>query len=178
MSSRREEILDVAERVLEETGLDGFGIGELARALGIRPPSLYKHFASLEVIQHALISRGFHRLAVALDDTDDLVGFCRAYRTQALAAPQLYRLMTDRRLNRELLDPGAELAGMARILALFGETPARHPRARAAWAWAHGLCALEIAGRFPPESDVAESWEVLAATLGGLGTGSARTDTP
>lgn len=178
MSSRREEILDVAERVLEETGHDGFGIGELARALGIKPPSLYKHFASLEVIQHALISRGFRRLASALDDADDIAGFCRAYRTQALAAPQLYRLMTDRPLNRELLDPGAELAGMARILDLFGETPAGHPRSRAAWAWAHGLCALEIAGRFPPGSDVTESWELLAATLGGLRPGPARADTP
>lgn len=178
MSSRREEILDVAERVLEETGIDGFGIGELARALGIKPPSLYKHFSSLEAIQHALISRGFRRLAAALDDTDDIAGFCRAYRAQALAAPQLYRLMTDRPLRRELLDPEAELAGMARILALFGETPAAHPRARAAWAWAHGLCALEIAGRFPPGSDVTESWQLLAATLGRLRTGPAAAVTP
>jgi AcrR family transcriptional regulator len=161
VTSRREQILDVAERVLEDAGLDGFGIGELARALGIKPPSLYKHFASLDALEHALISRGFRALADALSPASDLAGFCRAYRTRALAAPQLYRLMTERPLDRDLLETGAELSGMAGILALFGESPEHHPRARAAWAAAHGLVALEIAGRFPPDADVGESWAVL-----------------
>lgn len=174
MTSRREQILDVAERVLEDAGLDGFGIGELARALGIKPPSLYKHFASLDAIEHALISRGFLLLAEALSPASDLAGFCRAYRARALAAPQLYRLMTERPLNRELLDPGAELAGMAGILAFFGESPGHHPRARAAWAAAHGLVALEIAGRFPPGADVAESWAVLVDALGSRNTSGRR----
>ncbi|WP_344817869.1 TetR/AcrR family transcriptional regulator [Microbacterium soli] len=165
MSARREQILDVAERVLEEVGLDRFGIGELARALGIRPPSLYKHFASLEEIQHALISRALRRLGDALADATELAGFCRVYRACALGAPQLYRLMTDRPLNRGLLDPGAEPAGMAGILRLFGETESRHPRARAAWAGAHGLVSLEIAGRFPPSADLDQSWAELVAAF-------------
>lgn len=165
MSARREQILDVAERVLEEAGLDRFGIGELARALAIKPPSLYKHFTSLQALEHALISRAFVALGAALDRADGLAGFCHAYRDRALAAPQLYRLMTERPLNRALLDPGAEFAGMSRVLALFGETPHRHPRARMAWAAAHGLVSLEIAGRFPPGTDVHESWDLLVNAL-------------
>jgi AcrR family transcriptional regulator len=174
VTSRREQILDVAELVLEDAGLDGFGIGELARALGIKPPSLYKHFASLDALEHALISRGFRALADALSPASDLTGFCRAYRTRALAAPQLYRLMTERPLNRDLLEAGAELSGMAGILALFGESPEHHPRARAAWAAAHGLVALEIAGRFPPGADVAESWAVLVDALESRNTSGRR----
>lgn len=165
MSTRQGQILDVAEVVLEAVGLDRFGIGELARALGIKPPSLYKHFASLTAIEHALISRAFVRIGAAFDDVADLHGFCRAYRAQALTAPQLYRLMTDRPLDRVLLEPGAELAGMAGILRLFGETEAKHPRARAAWAAAHGLVSLEIAGRFPSDADLEQSWEVLVTSF-------------
>ncbi len=165
MTSRREQILDTAERLLEEIGVDRFGVGELARALAIKPPSLYKHFAGIDEIAHALISRGMRRLGEALSAASGLPEFCRAYREQALAAPQLYRLMTDRPLNRELLDPGAEAAGMQGLLDLFGESVAEHPRARAAWAAAHGLVSLEIAGRFPPGAEVEQSWDVLIDAL-------------
>lgn len=165
MSARREQILDVAERVLEEVGTERFGVGELARALQIRPPSLYKTFRGIDEIEHALISRGFRRLAASLVDAGEFDGFCRAYRERALAAPQLYRLMTDRPLRRELLEPGAELAAMRPLLAHYGETSAEHPRSRAAWAAAHGLVSLEIADRFPEGADLTASWRFLVAAL-------------
>lgn len=168
VSARREQILDVAEQVLEAVGADRFGVGELARALGIKPPSLYKHFASLAVIEHALISRGFRQLAASLDLAGDLDGLSRAYRERALAAPQLYRLMTDRPLQRDLLEPGVEAAGMQALLDLFGETLSEHPRSRAMWAWAHGLVVLEIAGRFPPGVDLESSWRILVESLAPL----------
>lgn len=165
MTARREQILDVAEQVLETVGDGRFGVGELARVLQIRPPSLYKSFRGLDEIEHALISRGMRRLAASLSEADGLDGFCRAYRAQALAAPQLYRLMTGRPLQREMLEPGAELAGMSALLAYFGETAADHPRARTAWAAAHGLVSLEIADRFPEGADLESSWRMLVAAL-------------
>ncbi|WP_353115638.1 TetR/AcrR family transcriptional regulator [Microbacterium sp.] len=173
MSTRAEEILDVAEEVLERVGADAFGVGELARALGIKPPSLYKHFDGVDGIVHALISRGLRRLGSALGGATDLAGFVRAYRSHALAAPQLYRLSTDRPIDRDRLEPGAELAGMRALLDLFGEDAADHPRARAAWAWAHGLVSLEIAGRFPDGADLQSSWDVLVAVLATETTGGA-----
>lgn len=165
MSARRQQILDVAEQVLERVGLERFGIGELARELQIKPPSLYKHFSSLMVIEHALISRGLIRIGAVLDAEDDLPGFCRAYRARALAAPQLYRLMTERRLDRDLLTPTAEYAGMRAVLQIFGEDAQQHPLSRAAWAAAHGLVALEISGRFRPDADLDASWQVLITAL-------------
>lgn len=167
--------MDLALDLLEREGLEGFGVGSLAREAGIRPPSLYKHFAGLEDILHALISRGMQALARTFadatieanvtHDADALTVFAHTYRAQALARPQLYRLMTSRPLNRSLLDPGTEREAMAGLLTLLGETPEHHPRARSAWAWAHGLVSLEIADRFPPGVDLETEWEILTSTL-------------
>ena len=44
--SRRDEIVAVAESILEREGPDGLTMRRLADALGIRAPSLYKHVAS------------------------------------------------------------------------------------------------------------------------------------
>lgn len=169
MSRRRAELLELAERLLEDEGMDAFGLGALARAAGIRPPSLYKHFAGLADLEHLLISRGFFRFADALNaeqgSPNQLADFARAYRTHAFAHPQLYRLMTERPLDRELLSPGAEQAAMVALLRYFDESPQAHDRARAAWAAAHGLIALELAGRFPPGTDIDAAWAVYVSAF-------------
>lgn len=166
MTPRREELLDIAERVLEAEGLERFGTGSLARAAQIKPPSLYKHFDGLAEIHVALISRGFQRLGQSLGDAEgDLAIFAAKYREAALGAPQLYRLMSDRKLDRDLLERGSELAAMQPLLEYFGETESKHPMSRSAWAWAHGLASLEIADRFPPGADIDGAWQVLVTTL-------------
>lgn len=176
MSARREELLTIAERVLEAEGLEAFGLGAVARAANIRTPSLYKHFASLADLEHALMSRGFLRLAEALDEAatvanapatrdSSLAAFARAYRAHATALPQLYRLMTERPLDRALLAPGAEESAMRALLNYFDESIGSHDRARAAWAAAHGLVSLELAGRFPPGSDLDAAWEVYTSAF-------------
>ena len=173
-TARREQLLDLAAEVLETEGLDAFGVGSLARAAGIRPPSLYKHFDGLDDIHNALITRSFQALAAELDRTaaspsasarDRVAAFAEVYRRQALARPQLYRLATARPLDRAAIEPGAEESAMVALLALFGEDLTRHDVARAAWAWAHGLVILEIAQRFPPDADLDAAWAVLVDTL-------------
>jgi hypothetical protein len=37
--------------------------------------------------------------------------------------------------------------------------------ARAAWAHAHGMVVLELAGRFPPGADVGAAWRAAAAAF-------------
>lgn len=178
-SARREQLLDLAADVLERDGLDEFGVGSLARAAGIRPPSLYKHFAGLDDIHHGLISRAFRDLAEAFTraeteaDADSdvrarVAAFAAVYRRQALARPQLYRLSTARPLDRSAVEPGAEESAMAALLTLFGEDLGRHDVARSAWAWAHGLVSLEIAERFPPDADLDAAWSVLVDTLAAM----------
>jgi AcrR family transcriptional regulator len=53
-----EEVLDIAVEIMTEQGVAGLTIGEVARRLGIRPPSLYVYFASKEAIYDALFARG------------------------------------------------------------------------------------------------------------------------
>ena len=53
-----EEILDIAEAVMTEEGVNGLGLSEVARRLGVQPPSIYKYFPSLMAVYDALFSRG------------------------------------------------------------------------------------------------------------------------
>ena len=53
-----EEILDIAEDVMGEEGVNGLTLAEVARRLGVQPPSLYKYFDSLMAVYDALFRRG------------------------------------------------------------------------------------------------------------------------
>jgi AcrR family transcriptional regulator len=53
-----EEILDLAESVMLEEGVNGLSLAEVARRLGVQPPSLYKYFPSLMAVYDALFARG------------------------------------------------------------------------------------------------------------------------
>jgi AcrR family transcriptional regulator len=53
-----EEILDIAEDVMTEEGVNGLSLAEVARRLGVQPPSLYKYFPSLMAVYDAIFFRG------------------------------------------------------------------------------------------------------------------------
>ncbi len=53
-----EEILDIAEDVMAEDGVNGLSLAEVARRLGVQPPSLYKYFPSLMAVYDAIFLRG------------------------------------------------------------------------------------------------------------------------
>jgi AcrR family transcriptional regulator len=52
------EILDLATEVMTEEGVNGLSLAEIARRLGVQPPSLYKYFPSLMAVYDALFRRG------------------------------------------------------------------------------------------------------------------------
>ncbi len=52
------EILDLAEAVMSEEGVNGLTLAEVARRLGVQPPSLYKYFPSITAVYDALFERG------------------------------------------------------------------------------------------------------------------------
>src|SRR5260370_38335829 len=54
----RAEILDIAADVMTEEGVNGLSLAEVARRLGVQPPSLYKCFPSLMAVYDELFSRG------------------------------------------------------------------------------------------------------------------------
>ena len=53
-----EEILDLAAEIMTEEGVNGLSLTEVARRLGVQPPSIYKYFPSLMAIYDALFMRG------------------------------------------------------------------------------------------------------------------------
>ncbi len=56
-----EEILDISVDVMTSAGVNGLSLSEVARRLGVQPPSLYKYFASLAAVYDALFQRGQHQ---------------------------------------------------------------------------------------------------------------------
>ena len=77
------QILDVAERLVQERGFNGFSYADIASELGVTKAALHYHFASKADLGDALIDRYAERFFVALasvdgDETDAVVKL-RAY---------------------------------------------------------------------------------------------------
>src|ERR1700722_16705551 len=53
-----EEILEIAREIMTEEGVNGLSLAEVARRLGVQPPSLYKYFPSLMAVYDAIFLRG------------------------------------------------------------------------------------------------------------------------
>jgi AcrR family transcriptional regulator len=74
-----EQVLDIAVEVMAEQGVAGLTLGEVARRMGIRPPSLYGYFDGKNALYDALFERGWRdllatmRAVEAASDGRDLV---------------------------------------------------------------------------------------------------------
>jgi AcrR family transcriptional regulator len=151
LSPRAREIVDAARVLLEEEG--AVSMRRLAERLGIRAPSIYKHLPGKQALENALVSTGFEEMAEQFEAESDAPGLARAYRAFARSHPHLYRLMTERPLDRAGLVPGVEDRAAQPVVDVFGD------RARAAWAFAHGMTILELNDRFPPGADLDAAWD-------------------
>jgi AcrR family transcriptional regulator len=90
-----------------------------------------------------------------------LAALATAYRRFALEHPHLYRLMNTGPLPREQLPPGLEDRAAAPLLRAAGS----RARARAVWAFAHGMVMLELDHRFPPDADLDDAWRAGIAAF-------------
>ncbi len=167
------EIVDTALELLEQDGPEGLTMRAVAEAMGIRAPSLYKHVRSKDDLEALLMAEAFRGMGAELhgaiagarkggSKTTALAELGQAYRRWAVAHPHLYRLVTGGPLPRERLPEGLEAWTAEPVVAAVGGDP---DRARAAWAFAHGMTILELDGRFPPGADLDAAW---AAGIGAL----------
>jgi len=169
LTPRARQIVEEALELLEQEGPEALSMRRLADRLGIRAPSIYEHLADKQALEAALISVGFEEsaelFASAVRESDDpLAALAVAYRKFARRHPHLYRLMTERPLPRERLAPGVEdRAALPLLQATGGDVN----RARATWAFAHGMAMLELNGRFPPEADLDAAWQAGIEAFGG-----------
>lgn len=68
-----ERVLDVAERLVQVRGFNGFSYADAAAELGITKAALHYHFAGKAELGEALIARYASRFAAALASIDDEV---------------------------------------------------------------------------------------------------------
>ena len=153
LSPRAREIVAAARELLEDEG--EISMRRLADRLGIKAPSLYKHLPGKQALEAALISDAFLEAAERFERAATLQELGAAYRAFALEHPHLYRLLFQGRLPREQLAPGAEARAAAPVIAAAGGDL---DRARAVFAFAHGMVILELDDRFPPGADLDAAW--------------------
>ncbi|WP_217551695.1 TetR/AcrR family transcriptional regulator [Streptomyces sp. GbtcB6] len=174
LTPRAREIVAAARELLEESGPTVLTMRTLADRLGIKAPSLYKHFPDKHAVEVELIAQMLEESAEALETAEaaeaaaesrtpgSLETLAEAYRTYALAHPHLYCLATERPLPRAALPPGLEdRAALPLLRACGGDLDL----ARATWAFAHGMVILEIHGRFPEDADLDAAWKRGLRTL-------------
>jgi AcrR family transcriptional regulator len=63
-----EEILDIAVEIMTEHGVGGLSLGEVARRMGIRPPSLYGYFPSKDALYDVLFARAAREIQQVVND--------------------------------------------------------------------------------------------------------------
>ncbi|THC54055.1 TetR/AcrR family transcriptional regulator [Streptomyces sp. A1499] len=161
LTPRAREIVHAARELVEESGAEKLTMRSLADRLGIKAPSLYKHFPDKQAVEVQLIAQMLDECAAACEAAEtqapgSLEAIADAYRAYALRHPHLYRLATERPLPRHALPDGLEdrtAAPLVRACVGDGEL------ARAAWAFAHGMVILEIHGRFPEGADLGAAWK-------------------
>jgi TetR/AcrR family transcriptional repressor of nem operon len=77
------QILDAAERLVQERGFNGFSYADVARELGVTKAALHYHFSSKAELGDALIDRYAERFLAALaavdEDGSDALAKLRSY---------------------------------------------------------------------------------------------------
>jgi AcrR family transcriptional regulator len=96
---RREELLDVADRVIQRRGV-GVSMDEIASEAGITKPVLYRHFGDKDGLYQALTERYVDELMTALkpateasEPRDRLAAAIDAYLVYVEREPERYRFL-------------------------------------------------------------------------------------
>lgn len=155
---RARQIVAAARALLEREGWERVTMRDLADEVGMRAPSLYKHFANKDAVKAVLVGVALAESGAALRPVTDVASLLHDYRTVARNNPNLYRLATVGPLDRGALPDGLEDWSGAPFFEVTGDQHA----AQALWAGAHGMAILEIDGRFPSGDAPDATWSELA----------------
>ncbi len=154
-----EEALDAAVAIMEEAGVGGLSMSEIARRLGMRQPSLYKYFPSLHAVYDALFARGLERsgaaIRAAVEDGPRGVVTIRA------AGRALVRWAVENPALAQLLY-WRPVPGFAPTAATFAASVRQMDQLRAAFA------AAVRAGELHPDAASAEAPRLFTILLSGL----------
>ncbi|MGD0241842.1 MAG: TetR/AcrR family transcriptional regulator [Streptosporangiaceae bacterium] len=160
-------IVAAGRHLLEERGADALTMHDVADAVGVRAPSLYKRVRGRSDLFRLILEDVADELTSALDaaagsadPVADLRAMAAAYRAFAHSNPVAYTLM-----NAPQAVPGATArsvrssAALLRVVAEVADPAQALPAARTIVAWANGFIAMELAGAFRLGGDVEQAWD-------------------
>lgn len=166
----RKELVAIARRLVEATGAEALTVSAVAFEAGVRPPSLYKHFADRLALLKAVEIEVLGELEQALragtrgaTPRERLAAMARAYRAFATEQPLRYGVIYSRNAAD---DPEIAAACLMAAKPLFeelekaGMPPARIlPAARTMTAFLHGFVSMEIVNAFRLGGDINEAFQ-------------------
>jgi AcrR family transcriptional regulator len=115
-----DEIVDIAVAIMTEEGVNGLSLSQVARRLGVQPPSIYKYFSSLMAIYDEIFLRGQREhlelmrtaMATAAPGLDSLTAGLEASGRWALANRAVAELLFWRPVPR--FEPSPEAMSFSR----------------------------------------------------------------
>ena len=154
-----DEALDAAVAIMEEAGVGGLSMSEIARQLGMRQPSLYKYFPSLHAVYDALFARGVAGTGAAIEAA--VAEGPRGVVTIRAAGRALVRWAVDNPALAQLLY-WRPVPGFAPTAATFAPSVALMDQLRASFA------AAVRAGELSPKAASDEAPRLWTIVLSGL----------
>ncbi|MEO1526009.1 MAG: TetR/AcrR family transcriptional regulator [Planctomycetota bacterium] len=156
----RRELLLHAVELLDDRGIEGFSLREVARRASVAPAAPSHHFGNVTGLLTAVAADGFQRLVAEFETLlrkkrspeRHVVALCEAYVKHHRASPGVFSIM----FRRELLDDGNETLNefkpkSLQLLidsvrnAIPDATPDKQVHvAKILWATMHGLVTLRL----------------------------------
>ncbi len=172
-------ILETAIEILERDGPDALSMRNLAEALEIKAPSLYRHYADRAALERAIVDAGtrelHERVKQKLDGQTAVAAVqtaSNAYLEFARERPHLYDLMLGPcPPDRPPIPTESGKALWNALLAVVGSltgNPDDTAATVALWAFLHGFICLERSGQFGPSGPKGGFEVGLQAIIEGL----------
>ena len=170
------QLATIARTLVEASGPDALTMGAVAQSAGIKPPSLYKHFADRAALLKVVEINVLHELeaylrheTVGADRKSRLKAMARAYRRFGTDAPNRYKVIYS---GNAFIDPEIREACLFSALPLFEELRAAGiaeerilPLSRTIVPFLHGFVLMEIGSAFNLGGDIDEAFEASLETI-------------
>ena len=166
-----DEVVASAAGLADQIGFGAVTMGLLAERLGVRPPSLYKHVASLADLQHRVATLAMTELGEVIGDavqgragSDAVAALMTAARQYVTAHPGRYTATVGAEFagpDDPLLAAGTRVINsIAAVLRGYGigEDEMNHA-IRAIRCTLHGFAVLEASGGFQWDADPDQSFD-------------------
>lgn len=172
----RRSLVDHSVALVRTHGVDGFSLRAAARAAGVDPAAVYRHFTDRDDLMRAVATAGFVELAdrvaaetaAATGPEARFVAIGIAYVRFAVANPEYFTVMFGRYGAAAAPDTGTYDLLLSTLEALGPLTLEIPVAAVVAWSAVHGLATLAVAGAVPADGLGPAVDGVTATVLSGL----------